>query len=196
MSKQRDLSRDFDRLMAATSMFAKQEMERTMLGSDQDYDDAKDETHQVVSDVLDIVERSLDEDLLERLDRGEYPRSMGLGCWPRYRAWTSYWPYFYGYRPGVVGRRHAVRTMRTRTEDGDMLNQIIEDFRSDIEAKLKDARRNDRAITDQELDESLKDLREDLKLITRRERRREERREDRREESKNTDTQQTSSRKG
>jgi hypothetical protein len=191
MSKQRDLSRDFDRLMAATTMFAKQEMDRTVLGSDQDYDDAKEETHQVVSDVLDIVERSLDEDLLERLDRGEYPRSMsGWGYWPRYRAWTSYWPYFYGYKPSVV-RRHAVRTVRTRTEDGDMLNQIIEDFRSDIEAKLKKARRDDRAITDQELDESLKDLKEDLKLITRREKRREERRE----ESRNTETQQHSTRK-
>ena len=192
MSKQRDLSRDFDRLMAATTMFAKQEMDRTVLGSDQDYDDAKEETHQVVSDVLDIVERSLDEDLLERLDRGEYPRAMSSwGCWPRYRAWTSYWPYFYGYKPSVV-RRQAVRTARTRTEDGDMLNQIIEDFRSDIEAKLKNARRNDRAITDQELDESLKDLKEDLKLITRREKRREERRE----ESRNPETQQTSTRKG
>ena len=192
MSKQRDLSRDFDRLMAATSMFATQELERTVLGNDQDYDDAKDETHQVVADVLDIVERSLDEDLLERLDRGEYQRSMsGWGCWPRYRAWTSFWPYFYGYRPSVVGRRHAVGTVRTRTEDGDMLNQIIEDFRSDIEAKLKRARRDDRAITDQELDESLKDLKEDLKLITRREKRREERRE----ESRNTETQH-STRKG
>jgi len=180
--------------MAATTMFAKQEMERTVLGNDEDYDDAKEETHQVVSDVLDIVERSLDEDLLERLDRGEYLRSTSAwgGCWPRYGAWTNFWPYYYGYRPSVVGRRHALRTVRTRTEDSDMLNQIIEDFRSDIEAKLKKARRDDRAITDKELDESLNDLKEDLKLISRREKRREERRE----ESRNTETQQHSTRKG
>ena len=192
MSKQRDLSRNFDRLMAATTMFATQELERTMLGNDQDYDDAKEETDQVVADVLDIVERSLDEDLLERLDRGEYSRSMGgWGCWPRYRAWTSFWPYFYGYKPSV-SRRHAVKTVRTRTEDSDMLDQIIDYFRSDLEAKLKKARREERAISDQELDESLKDLKEDLKLITRREKRRE----DRREESRTTETQQHSTRKG
>lgn len=190
MSKQRDLSRDFDRLMAATTMFATQELERTVLGNDQDYDDAKEETHQVVVDVLDIVERSLDEDLLERLDGGEYPRSAGgWGYWPRYRSWTSIWPYSYGYKTHV-GRPRAVKT--TRTEESGMLNQIIEDFRADIESKLKRARREERAISDAELDESLKDLKEDLKLITRRERRRE----DRREESRTTETQQHSARKG
>ena len=190
MSKRRELSRDFDRLMAATTMFATQELERTTLGNDQDYDDAKEETHQVVSDVLDIVEKSLDEDLLERLDRGEYPRvAGGLGCWPRYRYWTGLWPYSYRYKT-YVGRPRAVKT--TRTEESGMLDQIIQDFRSDIESKLKKARREERAISDKELEESLNDLKEDLKLSTRRERRRE----DRREENRATETQPSSQRKG
>ena len=177
MSKGRDLSRDFDRLLAATTMFATQELERTVLGDDQDYDDAKHETHEVVAEVLDIVERSLDEDLLERLDRGEYPRvASGLGHWPRFRYWPSVWPYSYGYRT-ILGRARGVKA--TRREDGDMLDQIIDDFRADIEARLKRARREERTITDAELDESLKDLREDLKLVTRRSRRREDRREER-----------------
>lgn len=196
MSKRRDLSRDVDRLMAATTMFATQEMERSVLGDDQDYDDAKDETHQVVADVLDIVERSLDEDLLERLDRGDYPRTtyprVGYswgGYWPRY--WSSLWPY-YGHKT-YVGRPRAVKTTRTRTEDSGMLDQIIDYFRSDIEAKLKNARREERPISDAELDESLKDLKEDLKLISRRSRRREERREERRDENRES---QPSQRKG
>ncbi len=193
MAKRRELSRDFDRLMAATTMFATQELERTALGDDQDYDDAKKETHEVVADVLDIVERSLDEDLLERLDRGDYRRvPYGWGHWPRYQYWSSLWPYGSGYKT-YGGRPRVVKT--TRTEDSGMLDQIIDYFRSDIEAKLKMARREERPISDAELDESLKDLKEDLKLISRRSRRREERREER-EESRATEKQQPSQRKG
>jgi hypothetical protein len=193
MTKQRELSRDFDRLMAATTMFATQELERTVLGDDEDCDDAKQETHDVVSDVLDVVERSLDEDLLERLDRGEYPRAAhSWGCWPQYRYWSNLWPYYYGYKP-YVARSRVVKT--TRTEDSGMLDQIIDDFRSDIESKLKRARREERAVSDAELDESLKDLRDDLKLISRRSRRREDRREERREVTR-AEPEQHSQRKG
>jgi len=179
MRKGRDLGRDLDRLVGASAMFAAQEWERTTLGDDQDYDDAKQETHAVVRDVLDVLEKSMDEDLLERLDRGEYPRvASGYMGWPRTGTWGSVWPYStYGY---VSPGRRTLAPRRARlTRSGEMLDQVIADFRADFESRLKHARRDDRSLSDAELDEALKELREDLKVVARRSRRREERREER-----------------
>jgi hypothetical protein len=186
MRKERALHRDLDRLIAASTMFAAQELERTLLGDDEDYDDAKQETHDVVSDVLDTIENSLDEDLLERVERGEYPRvAQLLECWPRALDWRQLWPYNYGYT-WYRGPIHARKTLqRGRT---DMLDQILDDFRDDFEARLKTARREDRSLSDAELEEAVNELKEDLKVIARRTRRREDRREDDRDTKRRTKT--------
>jgi len=179
MRKSRDLGRDLDRLVGASGMFASQEWERTTFGDDQDYDDAKQETHDVVRDVLSVLEKSMDEDLLERLDRGEYPRVASSWGWmPRFAAWSSVWP-FYSYGYTSRGRRtHVPRGAKLR-RNVEMLDQILDDFRADFESRLRLARRDDRSLSDAELEEALKELREDLKVVARRSRRREERREER-----------------
>jgi hypothetical protein len=186
MRKERALYRDLDRLIAASTMFAAQELERTMLGDDEDNDDARHETHEVVSDVLDTIEKSLDEDLLERVERGEYPRvAHVLECWPQALNWRQVWPYTYGYG-WYRGPIHSTKTLqRGKT---DMLDQILDDFREDFEARLKTARREERSLTDAELEEAVNELKEDLKVIARRTRRREERREEEHDTKRRTKT--------
>jgi hypothetical protein len=177
MRKGKDLSNDLDRLVAASAMFAFQQSERATLGDDEDYDDAKRDTHGVVGQVLDTLEKNLDEDLLEQLDRGEYPRmASAFGCWPRLPDWRSTWPYSKrsAYRGRVVARPLGRDTRRTH----DMLDEILEDFRADFESRLRQARREDRALSETELDETLQELRQDLSVVVRRSKRREDRREE------------------
>src|SRR6266542_4257504 len=171
MHKGKDLSRDLDRLGAASAMFAAQEAERATLGDGQDYDDTKAVVHQVVVQVLDTIEKNLDEDLLERLDRGEYPHVVSAwSCLPRPSTWRSMWPnHRYAY-PGLF----SVRSVH-RTRSDAMLDQILDDFRADFESRLKNAKRDDRPLSDAELDAALQELREDLQVVVRRTRRREER---------------------
>jgi hypothetical protein len=171
MRKGRDLDRQLDRLVAATGMFVIQQYERTALGTDEDYHDAKNESGQVVSEVLTVIERSLDEDLLERLDRGDYPKVASFArCGPRYSSWYSLlWPYG-SHSPLWRG----VRSAGTRRDE--MLDHILEDFRTEFESRLKNARKEERSMTDAELDEMLTELKEDLSVVARRSRRREGRR--------------------
>jgi hypothetical protein len=184
--QKRDLSIDLDRLVAATAMFVRQQSERATLGDDQECEDAKQETHSVVNQVLQTIEKNLDEDLLENLDRGQYPRvASAYGCWPRLPNWRSWWPYYNYYSPyTTTGGRLRMRPVHRSTRGtADMLDEILDDFRADFEARMRKARREDRALTDAELDDSLQGLREDLSVIARRSRRREDRREE--EESHN-----------
>lgn len=177
MRKGKDLSHDLDRLVAATTMFARQQSERATLGDDEDYDDAKDDSHRVVAGVLDTLEKHLDEDFVEQLDRGEYPRTASvLSCWPRLPEWRSMWPWnYYSVNRGRVStRRFGRATGRTN----DMLDEILEDFRTDFEDRLRKARREDRPVAEAELDEALQGLRQDLAVVVRRARRREDRKEE------------------
>ena len=57
-----------------------------------------------------------------------------------------------------------------------MLDHILEDFRTEFESRLKNARKEERSMTDAELDEMLTELKEDLSVVARRSRRREGRR--------------------
>jgi hypothetical protein len=171
MHKGRKFSRDLDRLGAASALYAAQEAQRANLGDDHDYDDARNDVHQVVVQVLDTIEKNLDEDLLERLDRGEYPHvASAWDYWPRPSSWRSMWPH-HGYAYPA-----AFSTLRfNRTRSSDMLDQILEDFRTDFETRLKNARREDRSLSETELDDALQELRQDLQGVARRTRRREER---------------------
>jgi hypothetical protein len=177
MPKGRDLAADLDRLVAASSMFAVQEYERATSGDEQDYDDAQQESHDVVGQVLDTIEKNLDEDLLESLDRGEYPQlASSFGSWTRSRGRRLMWPtwnYNNVYSAWAPMRRFA----RVRRSD-NMLDEILDDFRADFEDRLRKARREDRGVTDAEVDEALQGLKEDLTVVARRSRRREERDED------------------
>jgi hypothetical protein len=179
MPKGRELADDLDRLVAASVLFSRQQAERATLGDEDDYQDAKEESRQVVSEVLDTIEKNLDEDLLENLDRGDYPRLASVySTWPRLRGWRSMWPTWNYNLYGLWSPLRAVggRVSTRRTQD--MLDEILEDFRADFEDRLKRARREDRAVTDAELDESLQSLKEDLSVVARRARRREDRREE------------------
>ena len=188
MQKGRDLNHDMDRLVAATTMFARQQSERATFGDDDDYDDAKGDSHRVVVQVLDTLEKHLDEDFVEQLDRGEYPRTMSsISCWPRLPEWRSMWPWnYYGVNRGrVATRRYGRATGRSQ----DMLDEILEDFRTDFEDRLKKARREDRAVSEAEVEDALQGLRQDLAVVVRRSRRREDRREEEEESFRRSRTQ-------
>jgi len=175
MPKGKDLGEDLDRLVAATVMYACQQRARAAFGDSQDYEEAQAEAHQVIDQVLDTIERNLDEDLLERLDRGEYPRvASSLSYWPHLRALRSMWPSWTG--SGAWSPLHPLRHAMRRTHD--MLDEILEDFRADIEDRLRRARQEERAVSDAEIDEALQALKEDLSVVVRRARRREDRRDD------------------
>jgi hypothetical protein len=167
MGKEEGLYHQLDRLVAATAMFAAQQWERAAMGGDEECDDASEETRQVVSNLLKTLEKSLDEDLLERLDRGEYPKLASMmGSWPRFPNWRLLWPYYsyYSFPP-------AMRSTVTRRNA--MLDQVLEDFRSEFESHLKRARREDRPLAEAEIDNLLTELKQDLNVIARRARRRE-----------------------
>lgn len=177
MPKRKDLAGDLDRLVVATVMFATQELERATLGDDQDFDDAENEAREVIGNVLKVIEKSLDEDLLEDLDRGDYSRIV-----PSYSRWPlrRFWPYF-----GMRLRRRTEPRSHKIFRRNAMLGEILEDFKVDFESRLKRARREGRSLSDDELEDALKELREDLKLVVRRSHRRENRREDRDEAQEN-----------
>jgi hypothetical protein len=59
-----------------------------------------------------------------------------------------------------------------------MLDEILEDFRTDFEDRLRKARREDRPVTDDEVDEALQGLKQDLAVVVRKSRRREDRKEE------------------
>lgn len=188
MRRGRDLNHDLDRLVAATTMFARQQTERATFGDDEDYEDARDDSHRVVVQVLDTIEKHLDEDFVEQLERGDYPRTASsVGCWPRMPEWRSsyygwpyssyYWPYSTQYSV-KRGRVATHRPGRGPGKDHDMLDEILEDFRADLEDRLRNARREDRTMSDAELEEAISDLRQDLQVVVRRSRRREERRQE------------------
>jgi hypothetical protein len=184
MRGRKDLNTDLDRLVAATTMFVRQQTERATYGDDDDYDDAKEDSHTVVDQVLDTLEKNLDEDFVEQLDRGDYPRTASVyGCWPRLPSWYSGWPYwnYYGSNRGRVTRRYrrGVATgPGTTGRTHDMLDEILDDFRADFEDRLRNARREDRAVSEAELDDALQALRQDLSVVVRRSRRREDRKEE------------------
>jgi hypothetical protein len=176
MRKGRDLNHDLDRLVAATSMYARQQAERATYGDDDDYDDAKDDSHRVVAQVLDTLEKHLDEDFVEQLDRGEYPRTASMmGCWPRMPEYRSTWPYWNYYSNANRSRVASRRLVRGAGRTHDMLDEILEDFRNDFEDRLRKARRDDRPMSEAEMDEALQGLRQDLSVVVRRARRREDR---------------------
>jgi len=176
MQKGRDLSQDLDRLVAASGMFARQQTERATFGEDADYDDAKQDTHRVVTEVLDSLEKHLDEDFVEQLDRGEYPRlASAVGCWPRLPHWRSTWPYW---NYNMYTRSVPAMRYRSATRRHDMLDEILEDFRADFEERLRKARREDRALSEQEVEDSLQALKEDLGVVVRRSRRKEDRKQE------------------
>jgi len=189
MRKGRDLNHDLDRLVSATSMYARQQAERATYGDDEDYEDAKQDSHRVVTEVLDTLEKHLDEDFVEQLERGEYPRVASNFCWPRVPEWSSVWPNWFNYYSVKRGRVAPRRAVRATGRTHDMLDEILEDFRTDFEDRLRKARREDRALSEAEVDEALQDLRQDLSVVVRRSRRREDRREEEEESYRRNRTQ-------
>lgn len=178
MRRRRQLSHDLDRLNAATLFFMRQQSERIMLGDDREREDVERETHEVVADVVNRLEQSLDEDLVERLERGEF--------FHPFAPWKAWWNMFgFGVPRTLDGPRFRSKAVLGRRED-TMLDEILADFRANVQSTLRRARRDDRSLTEAEIDELLSDLREDMKLIARRSRRREERRE--REEDERCET--------
>jgi len=156
-------------------MFAAQELERASFGDEEDYNETKQEIQTVVDQVSDAIEKNLDEDLVERLERGEYPRvaSGALCFWPRFAGWRSMWPYW---NYNIYGLSFWPRSVSRRTgRTHDMLDQILEDFRADFEARLKKARREGRTLSEAELDDAVGSLKQDLSVIARRSQRREDR---------------------
>jgi hypothetical protein len=159
-------------------MFTVQELQRTTFGDDEDYEDTKEEISTVVDQVSETIEKNLDEDLLARLDRGEYPRvASALRCWPSLLSWRSIWPYW-NYNMYYGGRSWIRPINRGNGGNKDMLDQILEDFRADLEARLKKARRENQPLSEAEIDDALQSLKQDLSVVARRTQRREERHEE------------------
>jgi hypothetical protein len=165
MKHRRALHADLNRLVAATAMYARQQSERMAFGDEPEYEDVTEETHDLVHNVLNRIEQSLDEDFVESLERGEYQKPF----WP----WDG-WPRapWFALRPARLARPSTA----VRGREEVMLQEILEDFRANVQTKLRKARRDERSLTDAEIDKLLADLREDLKLVARRAERREERR--------------------
>jgi len=107
------------------TMFAGQQMQRASFGDEDDYTATKQEIQSVVSQVSEVIEKNLDEDLLERLDRGEYPRFAGvLSSWPRLRAVGATWPYW---NYNLYGQRFWTRPGRRTWRAHGMLDEILEE---------------------------------------------------------------------
>jgi hypothetical protein len=160
VKRDNSLYRDLERLTAASIMLAVQQWERVVFGDDDEYQDVKSETRQVVSEVLPNIERVLDEDMVKSLDNDEYERLLS--------AW-GFGPLLQFWRTSAAVSCRSYRTLASLVPEfgsgRTLFDEIIEDFRLTFEARLRRARREDRELGDDEIDEVLKDLKADLKVV-------------------------------
>jgi hypothetical protein len=198
--RERTHNTELQRLVDATALYARQQWERVYFGNEEEYDEVLRENRHVINKVLPVIEQMLDEDLLEQLDRGSYtsttsaaltppnpfmPSTWGLPptpwSWPPGPAWGAPGP-AWGTpprfrRPSAFSARPVRLSSRPSSEQRVtmLLDQILEDFRTDVLERLRKARREDRTLNDTDLDELVKDLREELNLVARRSKQRKER---------------------
>src|SRR5262245_60394765 len=86
------------RLIVGANLYGLQQWERTVLGGREEFEDVKEENTEIVDDMLPIIEKALDEDLLEDLDDAErFVRKY-------VRAWST--PYMWWLDP-LAWRRWA-----------------------------------------------------------------------------------------
>jgi hypothetical protein len=166
------LTRDLDRLWTAVHLFRRQQWERVMLGGREEYDDVVPETREVASEAISAIERALDEDLVEALNREHEMTDSTYG---------AYWPFWPGYPPApraaaapwpVMPVPDAVVPSRRRREE-TLIDQVLGNFRAELLSDLRDARRDDRDLSAAEIDDLVHDLRSqlDVLLVTRTRRR-------------------------
>ncbi|MCE9671349.1 hypothetical protein LY474_26435 [Myxococcus stipitatus] len=175
------------RLVGASALYARQQWERIYYGGDEEYDEVARENRQVISKVLPVIEQLLDEDLLEQLDAGAFPGSSLTG----FSLPNPFKPSTWGSLPGpwnwlprpswslAPARPRKTAALSTRsarpgaqspspTRVTVLLDQLLEDFRTDVLERLRKVRREDRALNDSDLDELVKGFREELGLVARR----------------------------
>jgi hypothetical protein len=159
------------RLINAVFLFARQEWERKSLGGPDEQDDVDREIEDVADEVLPIIEQSLDEDLLDQLDDTSRLPALPMlhpfspAAWSDFVSdWFSgaanpFFPWFAGggrrFERGVT-RRHAA------------IDDVIDDFRSDVHRERRKARRDDRGLAEAEINELIASLRDELSPILKR----------------------------
>jgi hypothetical protein len=149
------------RLQAAAMLFVRQQCERAMRG--EDWEDLNDENLEVVKKVLPILEEALDEDHVDQLDAVQIPPFPGMFMPGMFRPGMFRFPGFPGFPfPFARARRH-----HGAKGDGNVC-EIVGEFREDLDAKVRKARRQDRGLTEEELDELVAHLREELAGVVKR----------------------------
>ena len=144
------------RLMHAVSLLGRQQWERAALGG---AEDTAEENRKIASQVLPIIEQSLDEDLIAELDGGRSPARAFMRSGARlYDSWVAW-------LGGVTPPGGSTRV-------GDpILARILKEFSTDVTRRFRRASRDRSYVSADELSTVLTQLRSDLEFLIERSKR-------------------------
>ena len=139
------------RLQAAVTLFVKQQCLRAMQGGQEEWEDLADKNREILDKVLPILEGALDEEHAEQLDELHMP------VFPE-----TFMPKMF-HVPGFPGFEFPFPKSRPcATKRTCAVGEVIDDFRENLGAEVRKARRHDRSLTEEELNKLLDQLREEL----------------------------------
>jgi len=157
MKERGEFPQGMRRLWTAVALLSRQQLERMALGGRDEYDAVSDETREIADEVVEVIERGLDEDLVEQLNREEGTMETGFGPW-------SFWPPMIPNPMDMMMSGGTTTSPRRRREEA-LIEQVVAHFRAELLADYRDARRDDRDLTEAEIEDRISDLRDQLEVI-------------------------------
>lgn len=146
------IEESYNKLSYAFALYVRQQSERLFFGGKAEYDEIAAENKALAKEVLPILEKHLDEDLVDELDHMQDDYSINF-----VKAWSNlanFWTPFAGFMPGL-GRRSLPPRF-----SGVEVNRILADFTMDLNNRRK---RDSKKFSAQDLQDMIKDLEKDLK---------------------------------
>jgi hypothetical protein len=155
----------FNKLSYAFALYVRQQNERVFFGGTPGYNEVCDENSELAKEVLPILERHLDEDLVQELNHVHDDYSVGFA-----RAWShmaNFWtapgqfpaPFSgtFGFGP-PYNRRRDVPSRYSGAE----VNKVIADFTIDLNNRRT---RDTKKFTQRDLQTMMRDLEKDLQKL-------------------------------
>jgi|GEM_PF-4376772 len=162
MSEPTAVSRELGRIWAAAALLTRQQLERIALGGREEYSDVLEETRDVADDVVAAIERGLDEDLVEALNREE--DAMSSEMWPFWAMPRAMMEMPRAMMDMFTPPADTTVTSKRRREEA-LIDQIVANFRAELLDDLREARRDDRELSAAEIDDRVNDLRDQLDVL-------------------------------
>jgi hypothetical protein len=144
----------FNQLAYAFALYMRQQHERLVFGGRSDHNDIAEENRTLAKEILPILERHLDEDLVDELNQPHDDYSVNFA-----RAWNNFFSFWNFPSPFAAGMPVSPgRRMPSRYASIE-LNRIMGDFAVDLNSRRK---RDSKKFTPAELKDMLAELEKDL----------------------------------